>query len=666
MKKALLTLFAGIMAVSASAANQYESTPANGSTINLDENSGGVSSIEINCTGEINRNCTTGFATLSKGSTVLKAIPASNIRMVYCVDGFDKVTKGTPHITFFEKASTSPGIEPGNYTVTIPSNFFTVNGVGNSQLIYHYTIPGDNIKVKVSPEKNSSVSALKEVSVTIEGAETVSCTNAGGAKYYYTDPTNDEKLLEGAATDVAVSGNTVTFTFPEYSTPGAVSVDITAGTIKYTMPGQSGTKSLGSQEFTLTIAPTLGDADFKMNPATGTYTGTFKPLKTEEIPSEYEGQAPTIKNTYFELTAPEGSKFGLFQGRRTCIYAEQADGTLKATSNYFTSWALSDDKTTAAALLNGESNRELKLAPGTYYLVIPAKTFNIFAPGAETAALYDKELKFGPYIVEGEPVKYTVTPDEEVTEISEIVITFPEGSDIVVNKIGWFTLMDGAIEYDFRGEAKDNTVVITVNPPMTTTGEYQLISEGSNIRVNDMETPVSATFTVIRSFITEINLLSNGEAVEAKVEDDEDYGSIWTATVKTADAETTTADVTFEAPFGYDSVYAMVYNVSADALRRVPVAELEASGMKKLENNTLSNLEVGQHLVAFTYVADGQGLEPAMMKLTVKQNEISGVENVDAAEEAEYFTLQGVKVVNPEKGIYIKVANGKATKVNVK
>ena len=42
-----------------------------------------------------------------------------------------------------------------------------------------------------------------------------------------------------------------------------------------------------------------------------------------------------------------------------------------------------------------------------------------------------------------------------------------------------------------------------------------------------------------------------------------------------------------------------------------------------------------------------------------------GVEEVEVAEEAEavYFTLQGVKVQNPENGIYVKVVAGKASKV---
>lgn len=42
----------------------------------------------------------------------------------------------------------------------------------------------------------------------------------------------------------------------------------------------------------------------------------------------------------------------------------------------------------------------------------------------------------------------------------------------------------------------------------------------------------------------------------------------------------------------------------------------------------------------------------------------TGVAGIEAAEgEAAYFNLQGVKVANPERGIYIRILNGKATKV---
>lgn len=53
------------------------------------------------------------------------------------------------------------------------------------------------------------------------------------------------------------------------------------------------------------------------------------------------------------------------------------------------------------------------------------------------------------------------------------------------------------------------------------------------------------------------------------------------------------------------------------------------------------------------------------IKTTTDGDKITGVDTIgaDSNSEAIYYTLQGVKVANPEKGIYVKVQNGKATKV---
>ena len=50
---------------------------------------------------------------------------------------------------------------------------------------------------------------------------------------------------------------------------------------------------------------------------------------------------------------------------------------------------------------------------------------------------------------------------------------------------------------------------------------------------------------------------------------------------------------------------------------------------------------------------------------TVRVDLSDGVENIEATEEEEieYYNLQGVKVANPSNGVYIRVINGKATKV---
>jgi hypothetical protein len=45
-------------------------------------------------------------------------------------------------------------------------------------------------------------------------------------------------------------------------------------------------------------------------------------------------------------------------------------------------------------------------------------------------------------------------------------------------------------------------------------------------------------------------------------------------------------------------------------------------------------------------------------------SEVSGIEDVNAEDaEVEYYNLQGVKVENPEKGIYIMKQGGKTSKV---
>lgn len=70
--------------------------------------------------------------------------------------------------------------------------------------------------------------------------------------------------------------------------------------------------------------------------------------------------------------------------------------------------------------------------------------------------------------------------------------------------------------------------------------------------------------------------------------------------------------------------------------------------------------------VTFTKLA--QGDNPAIKTMKVYYTDDSGVESVIVIDEADavYYNLQGAKVLNPDKGIYIKVVNGKSSKVLVK
>lgn len=57
------------------------------------------------------------------------------------------------------------------------------------------------------------------------------------------------------------------------------------------------------------------------------------------------------------------------------------------------------------------------------------------------------------------------------------------------------------------------------------------------------------------------------------------------------------------------------------------------------------------------------GLKKVVAHTWVAEGEETGVNAIVSEGEAVYFNLQGVRVAQPEKGLYIRVANGKAVKV---
>ncbi|MDE6218165.1 MAG: hypothetical protein K2F64_04105, partial [Muribaculaceae bacterium] len=84
---------------------------------------------------------------------------------------------------------------------------------------------------------------------------------------------------------------------------------------------------------------------------------------------------------------------------------------------------------------------------------------------------------------------------------------------------------------------------------------------------------------------------------------------------------------------------------------------LYKDGMK-IEPNTSYSMLLKQNGV---WNAEPQNFSISALDMTVGVDEITTEEG-----EARYFNLQGVEVVNPESGIYVKIVNGKATKVLVK
>ena len=69
-----------------------------------------------------------------------------------------------------------------------------------------------------------------------------------------------------------------------------------------------------------------------------------------------------------------------------------------------------------------------------------------------------------------------------------------------------------------------------------------------------------------------------------------------------------------------------------------------------------------ERTVSFTLCTKG-----ASTPLTVKQPISVGVDEITAAEgETQYYNMQGVRVANPENGMFICIQNGKAQKVVIK
>lgn len=685
MRKFLLTLGIAASAFSMHAANAYNCVPAPGA-INIGDYPGGIGSIEIECGGKgvINRNCT-GYAVLSLGSTILKSIPASNERMVRCYDGFSVVNEGTPHISFFDTQS-SPASLPGDYTVTIPSNFFTVDGVPNTPLVYNFSIAGIRTSIDYVPAKGSSIEELNQVKVIFNDAAAVEYrakTNQDtetGIYYEVTipaeDPEADDEIKTVDCTKVEVEGNTVTVTFDPYSEKrGVIDINFLAGIFRITgKDGKTGTSASATLRYNWNSSTASMDG-YSVAPAPGEISDVLMPLQViKEHHEAYGSEWYTTQNIFFSVAIPEGYSAGYVLKPKITLNKVNADGTEEVAKKNFMV-ATNEDKS-KFNIYYDEDTPEIKLGPGKYYLVIPAQTFQLKDESGSTT-MNPEEMKFGPWTVETEPLKYTISPSENetVSELSVIEITFEEGVKVVVPKTAWFTVMDGAIQYDLKGTATDNVVKIVIEPALSVNGEYTLTAPASAVVANGYDTEINAKFTVKRDIIRDINLINNNKAVSAILIDDQseydlEYWQVFVETDPATNDSTPMAEILFELPYGYDAVYAMDQSqgLGEDPLmvkHRIPASDLEAEGFVKLADNTLSGLTVGTHIYGFAYANGTEATQPTMLMVNVIKSTV-GVDGVEAEEAPEYYNLQGIKVENPEKGIYIKVVNGISTKVNLK
>lgn len=99
-----------------------------------------------------------------------------------------------------------------------------------------------------------------------------------------------------------------------------------------------------------------------------------------------------------------------------------------------------------------------------------------------------------------------------------------------------------------------------------------------------------------------------------------------------------------------------------------PVDMMTQYGFYKANSFTIVADNVKNYISAYLYKDDQVDMANGYdISVKVAKSTIVGVEEIEAAEAAaEYYTLQGVKVANPENGVYVKVCGGKAEKVVIK
>ncbi|MDE6217665.1 MAG: hypothetical protein K2F64_01545, partial [Muribaculaceae bacterium] len=141
----------------------------------------------------------------------------------------------------------------------------------------------------------------------------------------------------------------------------------------------------------------------------------------------------------------------------------------------------------------------------------------------------------------------------------------------------------------------------------------------------------------------------------------------------TADPNATSVAVTLDVPAGFtgfaiisdDSYDEEIEGLSTRAIEWVALSDFQAMGINPILGNSFTVNKAAEYMTysAFPMYKDKIAYEFYPITVHFANDVTSGVEAIEAEGVAEYYNLQGVKVANPENGIFVKVVNGKASKV---
>ncbi|MCM1475963.1 MAG: hypothetical protein NC036_06935 [Muribaculaceae bacterium] len=229
-----------------------------------------------------------------------------------------------------------------------------------------------------------------------------------------------------------------------------------------------------------------------------------------------------------------------------------------------------------------------------------------------------------------------------------------------------------------RYGATANDFVVTLNDEMTIVKGENAFKIASNkeydftVNLEDMTVVVEEVVAPAPTPVAPADMKIEPSVSDGALTYDEDM-EMWDYTVST---EGTEVSLTLAIPEGWTNWVYQNYqtqNVEPLATRAfdeeawMPVSTVETKGFK-LGNVITTPTDGKMHMYGLYLVKDDQVYmnSPYMINVTATSDVNSGVEAIEAEGEATYFNLQGVKVVNPANGIFVKVVNGKASMVTVK
>lgn len=275
------------------------------------------------------------------------------------------------------------------------------------------------------------------------------------------------------------------------------------------------------------------------------------------------------------------------------------------------------------------------------------------------------------------PVEYEVVSSVSEADANKVVIlknvTFAEGTPTGFTVKG--TIPDGT-EYSFQNPF-NATVMPAGTYDVTCVVKSELIGSTKYFYLAPI-TYAEPSVEVVPAFPETFDITVSSSGIT--VEQFEDQG-VYTIQIG-GKSETKEFTVTLAVPAGWDGFIGMsegdsdpseiepLKMVTAEDEEEIgwePTDLLEANNMKK--GNVLKYAADGNDYRAMLYLYKGTEayMRQIQLEINVTEGDTDAVQTIESTDtHVRYFNLQGVEVINPQNGIFVKIVNGKAHKVTVK